>query len=551
MFCGQCGRQIPDGSRYCNYCGTAIAVDDMNPDERMEEERYQDYGGFDTPKGFETLPYNKHGYGRQVANSQQTKVPKGGFVQKDYTQQGHRQPNGSPQKDCILQGSFSQGAASGSTAQSPYGQQNAFSQSDVPGGMIPGPYTQNNGQGQYGGGFYPGSSVGRQTANGQPWQDPASRPAARKKKWLLPVIIGAAALLLILAVILLFSCSSEKEGSASADDPMLQANLCNWGYACKKGEDYYVVSPHSGLVKMKEISLKDADDAPEPEMVIALPAEIDGVEYTMIDDLVPVGKWLYFQMIGSVPDSEKTVFRYCALDTESGRYHELFSVSGSSCFTIDKKGDRIYFCLDGDLCYIDTQISPDKGAACKFETNIRLGDDPNVAACPEGFLVAQQGNCRGLKLISPDNKTLRVYDKVQDQELYIYLVWNGYAYYRRDDTDDRMTIYRIDLKTGEYEVFATQESMGDPTSMRMSAYEDRILVGVARETDSGTYRYGIMQFFENGELRLEATIPDAQDMGFSLLCMVNAGRYMITRLVLLPDSPTMHVYQLPDMQKLQ
>src|SRR5271156_3507891 len=25
MFCGQCGKQIPDGARFCNFCGATIA----------------------------------------------------------------------------------------------------------------------------------------------------------------------------------------------------------------------------------------------------------------------------------------------------------------------------------------------------------------------------------------------------------------------------------------------------------------------------------------------------------------------------------------------
>ena len=532
MFCSQCGRQIPDGSRFCNYCGTPIAVNDMNPDEKPEEEHYQDYGAFDAPKGFETLPYNKHGYSRETTNSQQTQVPQGGFVQKDYTHQNQTVQNVPIFQHSIPQYGNAQAKAGQGAGQNIYG----------------GDPAQQSGSWQ---GIY-GQSSYQQTQPTPPWQqDFATRPVRREKKWLLPVIIGAAVLLLALAAILFFSCGSDDDTAKNAEDPALQANLSNWGYACKSGEDYYGVMPGYGLLKAREKNLKEPEKAPDPELVKRLPVEIDGIEYENLEDLVPVGKRLYYQINGYDTEREIAIYRYCVYDTGTGREQELFTERGKFLFTLDKVEDRIYYCLDGEIFYIDTRISPEEGKACRKETGIRLGDDPNIMVCPKGFLVSEHGNCRGLKLVSFENETLRTYDKLKDQELYIHLVWNGYAYYHREDVEDKRTIYRINLATGEPEIFATQESMDDPLMIRMNAYEDRIFVGVMRDTAPGINKFGIMEFYENGELRLETRIPDAPEDGYSLLCMVNVGKYMITRLVLLPDSPTMHIYTLPDMMMMQ
>ncbi len=483
MYCSQCGRQVPDGSRYCNFCGAAIAVNDMNPDERPEEEHYQYYGAFDAPKGFETLPYNKHGYARQTTNSQQTQVPKGGFVQKDYTQK--------PQ------------VTHGGPAQSDHAK--------------------------------------------EPWkQDFAICPAVRKRKWFLPLIIGAAVLLLALAAVLFFCCGTEDLGAGGKNDA-LQANLCNWGYACKMGEDYYVVVPEHGLLRLKEEDLKKPLDDADPEPVQALPFKIGNVEYSDVQDLVPVGSRLYYQMPGYDPDTGKNTFCYCVCDTETGKIIELFTVTGSYCYGLDLVEDSLYFCLDGDLYCIDTTVSPEAGEACKKDCGIRLGDDPNVAFCPEGILMAEQGSCTGLKLVSLENKTLRTYDEVRDQELYIDLVWNGYAYFHREDAEDTRSICRIDLATGECSVFASLEDLRDPYLIRINAYGDRIFMGITREPSPGIYQYSIMTFREDGELRQETSIPDAPESDLSLLCMVNAGEYMITRLVLSPGSPAMRVFTLPDL----
>ena len=515
MFCSQCGRQIPDGSRFCNYCGKPIAVNDMNPDEKPAEEHYQDYGAFDAPKGFETLPYNKHGYGQQTTNSQQTQVPQGGFVQKDYTQKGHAQ-----QEIPIYQHSMPQWSpAQASAGSSAGGQQNSGTQSGA-----------------------------QQYQVSAPWQqDFATRPVRRKKKWLLPAIIGGA-VLLVLAAVLFFCCDSEPHFVEDKEDPALQANLGNWGYACKLGEDYYVAIPGYGIIRAKEENMsKDPSEAPEPELIMAS----DTADGTVNDYLylVPAGKWLYF--VKNEAMGEKQSYTHHAYDTKEGRDYELFTETGNFCFTLGKVTDYIYYCFDGDIYYIDTTVSPEKGELCKKETGIRLGDDPNVALGPGGFLVAQHGNCRGLKLISWRNDDLRTYEKLKDQELYIHLVWNGYAYYHRQDVDDTRTIYRLNLATGDYEVFASQESMGNPFVLRMNAYDDRILVGGVRESPAGGYEYCVSEFYENGELRFDSIIPDAPRDDISLLCMVNTGKYMITRLFLRPDSPAMHIYTLPDMKLMQ
>jgi uncharacterized membrane protein YvbJ len=36
MFCPNCGKEIPDGSKFCPYCGIKIAV---SPELKKEEEK--------------------------------------------------------------------------------------------------------------------------------------------------------------------------------------------------------------------------------------------------------------------------------------------------------------------------------------------------------------------------------------------------------------------------------------------------------------------------------------------------------------------------------
>ena len=72
MFCSQCGKQIPDGSRFCNFCGAHQPVNDPNPDPAPRpagQGGYQDYSTHVNPQGFETLPYNREGYDAQTTNA--------------------------------------------------------------------------------------------------------------------------------------------------------------------------------------------------------------------------------------------------------------------------------------------------------------------------------------------------------------------------------------------------------------------------------------------------------------------------------------------------
>ena len=367
MFCAQCGRQIPDGSRFCNFCGAAVTPVSGNPDQVRTETVPGPKTGTDTGlHGFETLPYNKHGYDRETGNAQHTQVPRGGFVQQGYGQQT-------------------------AVGQSGQWQQNTY-----------------------------GQNSWQQPPQDQPWQQGFTvRTSGHRKKWLLPVIIGAAVLLLGLAAVLLFCCG-ESDGKASGlgNDPALQANMSNQGVCCQIGEDYYISVPDSGIYRAKrghmEWTIQET-----PECVVK--SQDKGNGYELFRYLVPVGNRVYYQAVWS--DGEWDRFAYRVYDTVQNRDYELFTVDGDHyfCFTLNLIDDRLYYCVEGVLYYIDTTVSPEQGEACRKQTAIRIDEDADIMSCAEGFLVPEEGTL-GLKLISPDNQTIRTYQNLKDMVVYVYMI---------------------------------------------------------------------------------------------------------------------------------
>lgn len=223
MFCSECGRQIPDGSRYCNFCGAEIAVNDMNPDTEPVPEQYQDYSTNVNPKGFEALPYNRHGYDQQTTNNQHGAIPNAGFTT-----------------------------------------QSAYPKEKYPSGQSPA-----------GGDSRPPRGGSVVYSPQQPWQkDFAVRnPRMRGRRWMMPLLIGAAAALIVLAAILLFSCGSKEESQSSAA-PRQCAGLAGSADFCPDREDQYTVLADPGACHVQGRHL--ADGAPRQELPADLRPAVNG-----------------------------------------------------------------------------------------------------------------------------------------------------------------------------------------------------------------------------------------------------------------------------------
>ena len=122
MYCKNCFRQLPDGARFCKYCGQPVAAQpqpgqnqkrnpqpqqnypqqggrQQYPQQNRGQQGYaQPQQGYPQQQGYPEQNYPQQGYGQQ-----QGYPPQGGGYQ-DYSQQGYGQQQGYPQQGYPQQG---------------------------------------------------------------------------------------------------------------------------------------------------------------------------------------------------------------------------------------------------------------------------------------------------------------------------------------------------------------------------------------------------------------------------------------------------------------
>jgi len=126
MYCKNCFRQLPDGARFCKYCGQPVAAQpqpgqnqkrnpqpqqnypqqggrQQYPQQNRGQQGYaQPQQGYPQQQGYPEQNYPQQGYGQQQGYPQQ------GYDQQGYPQQGYGQQQGYPQQGYAQQQNYQQ-----------------------------------------------------------------------------------------------------------------------------------------------------------------------------------------------------------------------------------------------------------------------------------------------------------------------------------------------------------------------------------------------------------------------------------------------------------
>ena len=104
MYCKNCFRQLPDGARFCKYCGQPVTAQPQpGQNQKRNQQPQQNY-----PQQGGRQQYPQQNRGQQgYAQPQQGYPPQGGGYQ-DYSQQGYGQQQGYPQQGYAQQQNYQQ-----------------------------------------------------------------------------------------------------------------------------------------------------------------------------------------------------------------------------------------------------------------------------------------------------------------------------------------------------------------------------------------------------------------------------------------------------------
>ena len=119
MYCKNCFRQLPDGARFCKYCGQPVTAQPQpGQNQKRNPQPQQNY-----PQQGGRQQYPQQNRGQQgYAQPQQGYPQQQGYPEQNYPQQGYGQQQGYPQQGYDQQGYSQQGS----------GQQQAYSQQGYP-----------------------------------------------------------------------------------------------------------------------------------------------------------------------------------------------------------------------------------------------------------------------------------------------------------------------------------------------------------------------------------------------------------------------------------
>lgn len=119
MYCKNCFRQLPDGARFCKYCGQPVAAQPQpGQNQKRNPQPQQNY-----PQQGGRQQYPQQNRGQQgYAQPQQGYPQQQGYPEQNYPQQGYGQQQGYPQQGYDQQGYPQQG----------YGQQQGYPQQGYP-----------------------------------------------------------------------------------------------------------------------------------------------------------------------------------------------------------------------------------------------------------------------------------------------------------------------------------------------------------------------------------------------------------------------------------
>lgn len=124
MYCKNCFRQLPDGARFCKYCGQPVAAQPQPGQNQKRnpqpQQNYPQQGGRQQypqqNRGQQGYAQPQQGYPQQQGYPEQN-YPQQGYPQQGYPQQGYGQQQGYPQQGYPQQG---------------YGQQQGYPQQGYP-----------------------------------------------------------------------------------------------------------------------------------------------------------------------------------------------------------------------------------------------------------------------------------------------------------------------------------------------------------------------------------------------------------------------------------
>jgi len=360
-----------------------------------------------------------------------------------------------------------------------------------------------------------------------------------KKKKKTPVIILVAVLCLALIGGGLFFLLGKENPTEKTDTSRIEANLANWGYGCEIGEDTYISFPEGILKVTKEnIRLNEA-----PENVYA---SDEGISQ-FYSDFVSEGNTIY--CLSSETADNKTIYHFHAFDVSEKKMYQLFThetQSSTSCYALNKVGNKIYYYIAGSLAYIDTNDDYKTSAISLHTTEISTGSGV-LKTSDSGIFCSSLGD-KGLKRLSFDGKLKKDYSELKDKKIGIWYEKDGKMFITLSDEDK--TLYILDVESGNYSKF-TDENIFENIVMppQVNWFEETVFISTVKFlSDEGRYQYSIYAFSQDGTLIQTVCQEEMNDIGFANMLVLNDVMYISNPF--LGGDLYLKIYELPSLKSI-
>lgn len=359
-----------------------------------------------------------------------------------------------------------------------------------------------------------------------------------KKKKKTPVIILVAVLCLALIGGGLFFLLGKENPTEKTDTSRIEANLANFGYGCEIGEDTYISFPEGILKVTKEnIRLNEA-----PENVYA---SDEGISQ-FYSDFVSEGNMIY--CLSSETADNKTIYHFHAFDVSEKKMYQLFTheTQSSTCYALNKIGNKIYYYVDGSLAFIDTEEDYKSSSVSLHSTGISTGNSGVLKVTDSGVFCSTLGD-KGLKLLSYEGKLKCEYENLKDKKVGFWYEKNGKALITLSDEDK--TLYTFDTKTGDYSKFTEEDIFENVIYMQHNWYEDTLFISTIKYVqDEGCYKYFVYAFSSDGKLIQTVCNDEMNDFGFANMLILNDIMYISNPLS--GGDVYLKIYELPTLKSI-
>lgn len=273
------------------------------------------------------------------------------------------------------------------------------------------------------------------------------------------------------------------------------ANLTNWGFACEIGGEMYYSDHKTGIY----ISKESGDEL-----------YIEGRYSDLCDlgDKLFCVEYFYKQ---TDDNSSYECLRLVMIDMNTRNSKIVFNTPTDSgtIYLLHRANNRIYFALDEDQLYTVDQNG-----------NVEYTGISHVKKVTSSGIYTNRYPESGFRLVSFDNKELKVFDALDAYNVELSLEVNGYLYLRlTQDGGETVDFIRLDMETGNYTLLPYQKEYG--TLRSMNYYDDVIYMTFYKDEKC----YICKTALDSDELTLITTL-DSPSVWLNLISIADDKLYV-------------------------